>query len=710
MSIIQTIREKGARIAVIAIAVSLVAFILMDAFTGRSRLFGGNSTTLGVVNGKKIDYTTFQKEYAAEEDYQQQQGYTMDDRGRQQLNESLWNREVSKILLDDEFEKLGITVGKNEINDILFGKNPPQDMKQRFTDPKTNTYDEAAAKQFITQWKRSTVASDRQQLNSYITNLEYNRMMEKYTSLIVNSVNVPKWYVEKQNAENSQLAKISYVKVPYSTIADSSVKVSDEEIAAYINKHKDQFKQDEETRNIEYVLFNAGPNAADSAAVREKLESLKAEFGSTKDMEAFLGKNGTDAPFYDGHISKAAIKQPLKDSILKTPVGGIYGPYLDADHYAMAKMMDIQQWPDTVKVRHILIATQQQNQQGQWIPVRDDSTAKHLADSIQTAIRNGANFDSLCVKFSDDPGSKDKGGVYENIPTGQMVAPFNDFIFGHKTGDKGVVKTDFGYHYIEILSQKGSDPAYKIAYLTKPIYASSSTDDSVSNKASQFAGDSRDRKTFDENFEKNLKTKGLNKFLATDIRPNDFSISPTVVSRQLVKAIFAADKGDVLQPFLAGSNYVVCTVTEINKPGVQSVAKARPFVETILSKKKKAGQIMQKMGKINTLEAVSTAMNQPVQLLDSLRMNGSASFGYEPRVIGATFNPANTGKVVPEPIEGTDGVFALRVDNVSATPVENANIDDQRIQLAQGLQQRMAYPIQVLMKAATIKDNRAKFY
>jgi peptidyl-prolyl cis-trans isomerase D len=91
-------------------------------------------------------------------------------------------------------------------------------------------------------------------------------------------------------------------------------------------------------------------------------------------------------------------------------------------------------------------------------------------------------------------------------------------------------------------------------------------------------------------------------------------------------------------------------------------------------------------------------------------MNGSASFGYEPRVIGATFNPANTGKVVPEPIEGTDGVFALRVDNVSATPVENANIDDQRIQLAQGLQQRMAYPIQVLMKAATIKDNRAKFY
>ncbi|HVZ56226.1 MAG TPA: SurA N-terminal domain-containing protein, partial [Chitinophagaceae bacterium] len=114
MSIIQTIRDKGARIAVILIALSLMGFILMDAFTGRSRLFGGgSSTTIGVVNGKKIDYNEFQKTLAAEEDYQQQQGYTMDDRARQQLNESVWNREVSKILLDEEFSKLGITVGKN---------------------------------------------------------------------------------------------------------------------------------------------------------------------------------------------------------------------------------------------------------------------------------------------------------------------------------------------------------------------------------------------------------------------------------------------------------------------------------------------------------------------------------------------------------------------------------------------------------------------
>jgi peptidyl-prolyl cis-trans isomerase D len=360
-----------------------------------------------------------------------------------------------------------------------------------------------------------------------------------------------------------------------------------------------------------------------------------------------------------------------------------------------------------VKVRHILIATHQQNQQGQLVPVREDSTAKKIADSVQTAIANGANFDTLCLKYSDD-GTKDKGGIYDKVTTGRMVPEFNDFIFDHKSGEKGLVKTDFGYHYIEILSQKGSSPAYKIAYLTKSIEPSSSTDDSVNNVASQFAGNSLDQKAFDDNFEKTLKSKGLNKLLAMDIKPGDASINQVLVSRTLVKAIFGAKKGEVIKIPVA-NNYVVATVTDINDPGTQSVAKARPFVETILSKKKKAQQLIQKIGKVNTLEAVSTAMNQPVQIADSLRMTGGG-FGFEPRVIGAAFNAANSGKVVPDPIEGSEGVFAIKVDNVSATSVANANIDDQRKQLAQALQQRQGYPTQILLKTATIKDGRSKFF
>jgi peptidyl-prolyl cis-trans isomerase D len=715
MSVIQKIRDKYARIAVVMIALALLGFILMDAFTGRSKLFGGNSSTLGRVNGKAIDYVDFEKKVKVQEEaQQQQQGYHPDEASRQQLIQSLWDQEVNQTIMNEQFDKLGLTIGKKELNDILFGQNPPQDLKQRFTDPSTGMYNAAQAQQLINQIKKSKNQTEINQLELYLSSLEMNRMMEKYNSLLVNSINFPRWFLEKQNSDNSLLAKVSFVSYPYSKIPDSTIKVSDKEIADYISQHKKDFKQ-KETRNIAYVLFSAAPTTADTNAVRQKLSSLNADFDSTKDYETFLKREGSKLPFYDAYVSKGRIQNPHKDSILKTPAGGIYGPYLDENNLVLAKIVGIKQWPDTAKVRHILIATQKQNEAGQMVRVKDDSTAKHLADSILNAIKGGASFDTLVVRYSDDPGSKDKGGVYDSIPTGKMVPTFNDFIFDHKTGEKGIVHTEFGYHVIEILGQKGSQPAYKIAYLARPITASEETDQSASNNASLFAGDSRDVKSFDANFEKTLKPKGYNKLIALDIQPNDYEVQGIGSSRQLIRAIYNANKGDVLQPYRVGENYIVVAVTDVNHEGTSSVSSARSSVEPILRNKKKAEQTKQKLGKITTLEAASSAIGQPTQTADSLRFNGASNpaLGFEFKVVGAAFNPANKGKVVPEAIEGQAGVYVLRVDNITTTPVATANIEEQRKVLQAQARQSMMYrnnPTEVLKKSANIKDDRAKFY
>src|SRR5690606_26233288 len=246
----------------------------------------------------------------------------------------------------------------------------------------------------------------------------------------------------------------------------------------------------------------------------------------------------------------------------------------------------------------------------------------------------------------------DRGGVYEDVTAGNMVPEFNDFIFGNPTGTKGVVKTDFGYHYIEILSQKGSSPAYKIAYITQPIDASQETDANASNEATLFAGNSQSRKAFDENAEK-LKDKGINKSFAQDIKPNDFQIMGLGASRAFVRSIYDADLGDVLQPERVGENYVVAMVTEVNKKGTQSVERARILVEPILRNQKKAEQISKNLGTITTLEAASAALGgKTIENVDSLRMTGSQSniVTAEPKVIGAAFNPANKGKVVSQAI------------------------------------------------------------
>lgn len=724
MSVIQKIRDKYARWAVIAIALSLLGFIMMDAFAGRGSLFGNRSTTVGKINGKKIDYQDFERKVEATEKFQRdQQGGDLGEAGRQQIVQSLWDQEVNDVVLAKQYNELGLTVSEKELRDILFGANPPQDLKQRFTDPATGVYNGVQAQQFINQIKKQGTQQDKDQLNQYLESLEKDRLMTKYTSLLANSIYFPKWLLEKRNVDNSLMAKVSYVSVPYSSIADSTVKVSDNEIQDYISDHKKQFEQKDETRSISYVTFSAAPSAADSAAAKTALMELKPKFDTVTNYETFIARNST-MPFYGGFISGPAIQQPNKDSILSAPVGVVAGPFLDPGQnstYVLSKIIDKKVLPDTVKVRHILVATAQQTQTGELVPVRDDSTAKRLIDSIQTLYKSGVSFDSLVVKYSDDPGSKSTGGVYDNVTTGRMVPAFNDFIFTHNTGTTGVVKTDYGYHFVEILSQKGSSPAYKIAYLAKPIVASQETDDAAQNAASLFAGDSRNAKSFNENWEKNLKPKGINKLSATDIRPLDFSIQGVNgTSRKFVKDVFEADKGDIVGPERIGDSYVVALVTEVNEKGTASVAQARPVVEPILRNKKKAEQIKKNIGQITTLEAVATKVNQQVQTVDSVHFSGANNMlGYEPKVLGAIFNPANKGKVVNEAIPGQAGVYVIKVENTGTVPVEAASIEDQRKMMEQQMRQRLMSQMQYgggnpfiepLKEAATIKDNRAKFF
>lgn len=715
MSVIQNIQEKYAKLMAVIIALALIIFVVMLAFENGGSLFrGGNSTVVGKVNGESIEYAALEPKIKQQEDANRQQGYPS-DMARENAIEQVWSREVGKIVLETEAKKLGMLIGKKEMGDILYGANPPEDLKRSFTDPATGVYKAQEAKQQIDQMLKSnkTPKQQKAEFNTYLNYLELIRINDKYNSMLLNSTNFPKWFVEKQNADNSQIANISLARQLYSSIPDSAVKVTDGEINDYVGKHKDQFPQ-AESRAISYVAFSALPTDKDSAAARDRLIDIKPAFDSTKDVQQYLESQGVST-YYNGYINGDKIQIAAKDSIFRIPVGSTYGPYLDGGSYSLAKLVGVRTQPDSVTVRHILIATASPDPQtGAMTPVRDSVSAKHLIDSIQKVIAGGANFDSVCAKTSEDPGSKDKGGVYEKVAAGRMVAEFNEFIFGNPVGSKGVVKTEFGYHYIEILSAKGGSTAYKIAYMSVPIEASNETDGNANNEASQFAGASHDKKSFDANAEK-LQAKGINKAFAQDIMPTSSQVMGLGSSREFVKAIYAADLGSVIEPIKVGDSYVVAVVTEVNQKGTQSAAKARMMVEPILRNQKKAEQIARKIGNITTLEAAATAMgNQSIETADSLRFSGANPnplVGSEPKILGAAFNPANKGKVVPQAIPGNNGVYVVRVNSVSATPVADANVADQRKQRYEQIKMRggSGYT-QALMQAADIKDNRAKFY
>jgi peptidyl-prolyl cis-trans isomerase D len=706
MSIIQDIRDKYAKVTVVLIALALLGFVLTDYFQSKNRGAGRNvSNSLGSVNGRSIDKEGFEaKVKQAEAQLKQQYAGYPAEMIAPQARQQAWEQEITSILYDDEINKLGIQVNKKEIGDIMYGPNSPYKSAPAFTDEKTGEFNPSLAKQQIEQMLKKGTLEQKAGVKADIANFVEYRLQEKYRSLFNRTVNVPKWFVEKQNADNSQMAKVSYVKETYASIPDSTISIENKDIADYISKHKDEYKQ-EESRSVSYVSFSAAPSVKDSTTVLNELSNLKINFDTTRDIERFLTGKGVNN-YYNGYISGKEIKIARKDSIFRTPVGSVFGPYLDGGSYVLARLEGVRTMADTVKIRHILISTQQ----------RDSATAKDLADSIKNAIAKGSNFDSLCIKFSDDNKQDQQtkqynGGIYDNVTTGRMTPEFNDYIFSNPTGSKDVVKTEFGYHYIEILSQKGSGAAYKVAYLPKEITASSETLNNAVNDANQFFGEVKDQKSFDENYEKKLKAKGILKNVATNIIRSSDMVMSVGNSAEFVRSVYDARRGEVIKPVRIGDSYIVAAVTETFEEGTMPVGRARASAEAPLRNKKKAEILKKKIGTVSTLEAAATALGgKTVEAADSLRLDlrQASKLGYEPKVIGAAFNAANKGKVISEAIEGQSGVYVVRVDDVTTTPVTSGDVAAQRTMMAQQKSSTLGDPTSGLRKAATVKDKRGR--
>ncbi len=536
-------------------------------------------------------------------------------------------------------------------------------------------------------------------------------LSKKYQAMVAGAIYVPHWLAEKTNADNNSIANISYVTVPYTSITDTTIKASDDEIEAYVKKHPKEYEQKEETRGISYVKFDASPSKPDSDAVRNELNGLKPQLVAATDTRSFISTKGSDMAYDSGYIIKSALKQPYTDTLTHLAVGQTFGPYIDKQDFVIAKMVGIRTIPDSAKCRHILIKTEVKGK-----PVLDDSTAKKRIDSIANAIAHGADFNAMVLKYSDDEGSKTKGGEY-TFPYSQfntISKEFAETIFYGKKGDKKTVHVSndqyAGYHYIEVLDQKNIQPAFNIAYLAKPIVSSSETISTASSTADQFAAIARTPDLFKATAAKQKLTI-LN---TPQIKQNDFSAGALGENRQLIRWIYDHKVGEVSDPYPAqnGSMYVVAIITAVHKEGLDDAETARPMVENLLIDQKKAQRIIGQKIKGNTLDAIAQAAGVTVKKADSLYFQRPfiPGVGNEPKVAGAAFNKNIQGKI-SAPIAGNTGVFVLQGNGVSASATMGGGVDALRKQLASQMKSQLGYGVMSALKdAADITDNRSAFY
>jgi peptidyl-prolyl cis-trans isomerase D len=675
-------------------------------------MFSGNSSSIGKINGETIDNADFSKRVKEAEDQQEQQ-YGRRITGDQvyQLRQNVWDQLVGEKVMTNEFDKLGLSFSPKELVTILYSDNAPPALKQAFTDKTTGQYDITKVQEWWAQAKKSK-GDQREAIETQIIDpIKLNALYVKYSCLIGASAYYPGWMKQKETADNKTFSSISYVSIPYSVIPDNSETVTDQDITDYLQKNKEKYKQDG-GREITYVTFSADPNTIDSAKTFQSVADLKIPFTADTSAQLFLERNISATDFTDAYTVKSSLNMLPKDSIEALPVGKVYGPYLDGGDFVLAKMLGTKDMPDSVKCRHILIATSDpQTQQ----PTLDDSTAHRRADSIAAAIQGGADFNEMVLKYSDDQGSKNRKGEYDFAADqfSGLAKEFAETVFYGKVGDKKVVHTQFGWHYIEVLDQKNFEPAYKLAYMSKEILASDETINAASVAATKLSSEAKDQPTFDAYVTKN----GLHAFSTSDpVKENAYQLGNLQDARQIIKWAFDAKQGDVSEAFSVGDQFVVAIVTKIVPEGLPDPATARPMVEGIIRDQKKSNDIINKLGSSPTLESAAAAYSKSLETAgtDSSLTFGSQiinGVGQEPKLIGASFNKAYQTSV-SAPIAGLNAVYVMKINGFGTKPDDSPEVVTQEdAEKMRTLLQEKSYGwFDALKKTAVIKDERSKIY
>jgi peptidyl-prolyl cis-trans isomerase D len=703
MGIMGFLRHKAGVIIVGLIGLSIVAFLVSDAVRLGSPFWNASTNEVGEVAGESISIQEFNNKVDQNaNNFKQQMGQgSLNAQMMAYVVENTWNQTVSQILLDKEVKRLGLEVSKNELNDMISGKNPDPQVVQAFGDPQTGQINRDQLNNFLTNLDKQEAGSPlREQWGNFLVSVTQNRLSQKYFNLVKSSLYVTSLEARHDYTDRNKLVNFKYVNLDYSSIPDQQAKPGDEDFETYYSNNKYRFDNKQETRSFEYVVFNASPSKADSAEVSAKIAKIANDFRVSANDSLFVSINSdTKSPI--AFVRKGQLDPALDNAVFNAEPGTLVGPVFSNGSYKLAKVLAVKVGPDSVSASHILIN-----------PATEGGAdkAKAKADSIKNLIQKGASFAELAAKFGTDA-SKDKGGDLGTFGRGAMVPAFEDAVFNGKTGDLKVITTQFGVHVIKINAQKGSSKVVKVAVVDKALATGSKTQQLAYTQATSFLSGANDSESFDEL----TKKSNYKKLVAQDIYPTQADLAGLDNPRELIRWAYRADQGDVSdQVFEIGDKFVVAKLTEIKAKGILPLAQVKKQIETQVIREVKAKRLLEKL---NQALAGATSIDQVGQKLGKVAVPVEnvvfanpvlPGLGQENKLVGAIFG-SQPGKV-SKAVQGEAGVYAFVVNQFSK-PAPLVNTFKQKQQIAQMLGQRGPNAaFTALRDLANIKDNRVRFF
>ncbi len=702
MAVLGQIRQRSVFL-ILVIGMALFAFVISGVFDGNSAA-SNPSDPIAVINDEEIELTFYRQ--LVENTERNYNFSTM------QAVNTVWDQLVRATIFRQEFERLGIDAGKEQIEMILTQDQRIQE-DPRFRN-ETGFFDFGIFTDYINQLR----VQNPEAYNNWKIQEENIVGMAKeniYYDLIKSSSGFTE--LEGKNAYHSQNDKVNlkFVRVPFDEVHDSLFKISDAEIKKYIKKSNENYET-EMSRSVRYVTFPEVASEADENQIRLDLEKLKTQrvdyndvskltdtiegLATTENITDFI-EQYSETPFDSIYRTKGNLSNEYADILFSLNPGDVFGPYKDRNQLKISRFLDRKKG-GAIKASHILVAFEGATRANPDV-IRSSEEAEKIAQDLYRKVRRNPNdFSQLASENSDGP-SKTQGGDLGFFQEGMMTDKFFDFCDRSRVGKIGLVETEFGFHIIKVTDK---EDVVLTADVVKEIVPSVETSNIVFQKTTQFEMESIKTEELDT-VANNYDIKFVQK-----INLLDENLPDLPRQRNLVQWLFNKDTrvGDIKRFSMTNGGYVVAQLSGITPKGSVNFESVKFEVVQEMLKEKKSAHLLKKYADKKSLDSFASAADKEIETASAVTQENTVlpGAGTEPYVIGTAFalelNQASAlikGKSGIYMIEVTSKEIAEEMKSYSAYANALQNQENTRIN---------NFIYEALRSSAEIEDNRQLYY
>lgn len=711
MATLQKIRDRGV-LLVAVIGIALLAFILGDLLTSGNTLFAKSRDKAFVVNNKVVSTQEYANRITEWEEFQKMISgqSSLDEASTQQIREAVYDQMVRELILDEQATKLGLSVSKAELNDLVHGESisPLLQSLPFFRDPETGVFDREGLVQFLAtvntpehslQPEEKAMIQQYKTLWLFIENMvKYHRLQEKYNTLLSSAVIVNDVEAKTSFELSQQNANIAYVVKNYFSVPDSAVSVTDQEIKSFYDKNKSSFNMDVPLAKVSYFSKEITPSEEDFAEI-EKLANEAFEKMHEADNIASIVADYSDVPYRDIYVSAESLNNSQQSFVESSVVSDVQAPTKEGNYYNIYKLIDKVVAPDSIHLRMMAIPDA--------TVVGQDSVVTNFVDSIFNEIKTGKSFADVANSLNPQSNGGDIGWARES-DLFQAGAELVKAAFSAPVGEPFKIKLPGQQMILQVEEKTTPIQKYKIATINIPVVVSEKTSNNIDNELNQLVNDPG----FAKNFTEMASEKGYFVMPNTSVSANDFTLMNIPGSRHVVTWAVNEKKMGTVKKFDLSNTRIVARVDHVYSSGTTPLSELNSSIKSRLINDKKAENIIAGLTSknISSLESYAQEIGTEIDTVKFVNFNTQniSGLGFEPAMNAVSgFSPVNS---LSAPLKGNMGVYVMSVTEKSiGDDVYDAKLQKNMIQSNNAYMLQMQ-TFETLKKKLKVEDNRYVFF